>query len=359
MLKDICVYLKFSKTSNKNISKVSSDVYEIFEKCKTQLNIKTNINFVVQEQIKTPSLYGILSPRILVTNDVVSLSKDELECIFIHELNHYKSKHQYIYMILLLLKRIYWFNPIIYFADKIIKQDLEYMIDEQVLDIFKNEKTYFKTIVKVLAMSSGLVCSIPNICGGKVEVERRIKQMKHKKVNTLFSRIVVCAIIVTLSMITISLASEKTYTNDDLFSGELILENDETQGKTEVVKPLANAIVTAAFGEHVNPITGQKIVHTGIDVTSNETDEIVSIADGKVIFVGYDVQRGNNIKIKHQDGSVSAYSHGKEILVKEGDEVYAGEKIMIMGATGMATGEHLHFELINSAGEYVDVNQIF
>lgn len=171
--------------------------------------------------------------------------------------------------------------------------------------------------------------SVPNICGGKVEVERRIKQMKNKKVNTSFSIMIVCIIIVTLSMITISLASEKTYTNDDLFSEELILENDDTPGKTKVVKPLAGAIVTATFGERVNPITGQKIVHTGIDVTSDETDEIVSIADGKVIFVGYDNERGKNIKIKHLDGSVSAYLHGKEILVKEGDEVYAGEKIMI------------------------------
>ncbi len=355
--KDIFVYSKLLKSNKENVSKTSSDVNEIFEKCKMRLNLQNNISLVVQDKIKTPSLCGVLKPKILITNEVTTFSANELECIFIHELNHYKAKHHYIYLVLLVLKRMYWFNPIIYFADKVIKQDLEYMVDEQVLDVLKNEKMYFKTIVKILALNSGLPYSLPNICGGKIDLERRIKQVKNKKIDTSFSIVIICIVILTLSMITISLASEKTYTNENIFSGELEIK-EETE-KIEIVKPLANAIVTAEFGERTNPITGQKIVHTGIDVTSQENDEIFAIADGKVTFVGYDAEKGNNIKIEHADGSISTYSHGKEILAKEGAEVRAGEKIMIMGSTGLATGKHLHFEIINPNGEYVDVNQIF
>lgn len=355
--KDIFAYSKLLKSNKENVLKTSSNVNEIFEKCKMRLNLQGNISFIVQEKIKTPSLCGILKPKILITSEVTTFSENELECIFVHELNHYKAKHHYIYLVLLMLKRVYWFNPIIYFADKVIKQDLEYMVDEQALDVLKNEKMYFKTIVKILALNSGLPYSLPNICGGKIDLERRIKQVKNIKNDTSFSILIICIVILTLSMITISFASEKTYTNENVFGEELEIKEEAEIRK--IVKPLANAIVTAEFGERTNPVTGQKMVHTGIDVTSNESDEIFSIADGKVTFVGYDVEKGNNIKIEHADGSISTYSHGKEILVKEGDEVKAGEKIMIMGATGFATGKHLHFEIINSDGEYVDVNQIF
>lgn len=364
ILKDVIVYSKLQKSNDEKVLKIQDTVYEIFEKCKMRLDLQSDINLIVQDKIKTPSLYGILKPKILITSDVLALSKSELECIFIHELNHYKAKHHYIYLVLLLLKRIYWFNPVIYFADKIIKQDLEYMVDEQVLSLLNDKKMYFKTIIKILAINSGLSCSIPNICNGKIEVERRIKQMKNKKIDTSFSIVLICIIILSLSMLTISLASEKVYTNEDNqnlsdFSGEIISEENDVQTKAQIVKPLAGAIITSTFGERVNPITGEKIVHTGVDVTSQESDEIVSILDGKVILATYNSGRGNHIKIEHADGTVSTYSHGKELLVKEGDEVKAGEKIMIMGATGLATGKHLHFEIINSDGEYVDVNQIF
>lgn len=357
IVKDIFVYSKLLKYNKEDVSKTSSNINEIFEKCKMRLNLQNSISFVVQDKIKAPSLCGILKPKILITSEVATFPANELECIFIHELNHYKAKHHYIYLILLMLKRVYWFNPIIYFADKVIKQDLEYMVDEQVLDVLKNEKMYFKTIVKILALNNGLLYSLPNICDGKIDYERRIKQVKNIKKDTSFSILIICIVIFTLSMITISLASEKTYTNENIFSEELEIK-EETETK-KIVKPLANAIVTAEFGERINPVTSQKIVHTGIDVTSKENDEILSIADGKVTFAGYDAEKGNNIKIEHSDGSISTYSHGEKILVKEGAIVKAGEKIMIMGSTGLATGKHLHFEIINPDGEYVNVNQIF
>ena len=95
------------------------------------------------------------------------------------------------------------------------------------------------------------------------------------------------------------------------------------------------------------------------DANTNVTDEIVATADGKVIFADYNGTRGNTVKIEHANGNTSVYSHGSKILVKDGDSVKAGDVIMTVGSTGMATGPHLHFEIINAQGEYVDVNQMF
>ena len=84
----------------------------------------------------------------------------------------------------------------------------------------------------------------------------------------------------------------------------------------------------------------------------------MAVMDGTVTFSEYVSNTGLTVKIEHKDGSTSVYAHGSEILVDVGDEVKAGDKIMLVGSTGMATGPHLHFEMINKDGEYIDVNQL-
>ena len=284
---------------------------EVFEDCKKELEIKKDIKLILQDKIKTPSLCGIFRTKILITKEVLDLDRQELKYIFIHELNHYKSNHHIIYIILNLIKRVYWFNPFIHYAIKILKEDLEYATDEKVLENLHNRKEYSKTILKILAINNGISYPVPNICGKKEELERRFEKMKNKKLDNKFGALIIAFAVFSMSLITISLASER-YNNLDVE-----------------------------------------------DANTNVTDEIVATADGKVIFADYNGTRGNTVKIEHADGNTSVYSHGSKILVKDGDSVKAGDVIMTVGSTGMATGPHLHFEIINAQGEYVDVNQMF
>ena len=284
---------------------------EVFEDCKKELEIKKDIKLILQDKIKTPSLCGIFRTKILITKEVLDLDRQELKYIFIHELNHYKSNHHIIYIILNLIKRVYWFNPFIHYAIKILKEDLEYATDEKVLENLHNRKEYSKTILKILAINNGISYPVPNICGKKEELGRRFEKMKNKKVDNKFGALIIAFAVFSMSLITISLASEK-YNNLDVE-----------------------------------------------DANTNVTDEIVATADGKVIFADYNGTRGNTVKIEHANGNTSVYSHGSKILVKDGDSVKAGDVIMTVGSTGMATGPHLHFEIINAQGEYVDVNQMF
>ena len=284
---------------------------EVFEDCKKELEIKKDIKLILQDKIKTPSLCGIFRTKILITKEVLDLDRQELKYIFIHELNHYKSNHHIIYIILNLIKRVYWFNPFIHYAIKILKEDLEYATDEKVLENLHNRKEYSKTILKILAINNGISYPVPNICGKKEELERRFEKMKNKKVDNKFGALIIAFAVFSMSLITISLASER-YNNLDVE-----------------------------------------------DANTNVTDEIVATADGKVIFADYNGTRGNTVKIEHANGNTSVYSHGSKILVKDGDSVKAGDVIMTVGSTGMATGPHLHFEIINAQGEYVDVNQMF
>lgn len=86
--------------------------------------------------------------------------------------------------------------------------------------------------------------------------------------------------------------------------------------------------------------------HNGWDIGNQEGTRIVSVADGVVAFVDYDVDYGNYIRINHPHlGLDSFYAHLSASNVRVGDRVAKGQFIAIMGATGNATGPHLHFEL--------------
>ena len=348
--KDMIVYNTFLKVSVKNYD--LRDVNNILQECKEKLGIKKNIEIVLQDKVKTPSLYGIFNTKILLTSDVLRLSTDEKTAIILHELNHYIKKHHIIYVFLKFIERLHWFNPVIYIGIRKIKQDLEIITDRRVLDSGVEVKGYYKTIVKVAGLNAGYNSFVPNICGDKSELERRISTMKQEKINSKYGIILFSITIILMSLVTISLASEKVENNDM----EII---NEKRNNVEFARPLENIKVSMSFGKRIHPLTKEELYHTGVDLVAQQGTPVMAVADGTVIYANFDKEYGNLIKIEHKDNSISTYAHGSEILVKEGQKVIKGQTIMKVGSTGMATGPHLHFEIINSKGEYVDINNMF
>lgn len=102
---------------------------------------------------------------------------------------------------------------------------------------------------------------------------------------------------------------------------------------------------SSGFGYRLHPIKGEVRFHYGTDFAAWSGEDIVSFAAGTVIFAGQSDSYGNYIKIDHGDGWESLYAHCSKLLVDSGDEVEAGQKIALVGETGLATGPHLHFEL--------------
>ena len=86
-------------------------------------------------------------------------------------------------------------------------------------------------------------------------------------------------------------------------------------------------------------------LHSGIDIPAAQGAVIMAAADGTVIETGFDTAKGNYLVLDHGDGLTTMYAHCRNVDVKEGDTVKAGEMIAAVGATGMATGPHLHFEV--------------
>ena len=102
---------------------------------------------------------------------------------------------------------------------------------------------------------------------------------------------------------------------------------------------------SSGFGYRLHPILQTVRFHFGTDVAADAGETIRAFADGTVVFAGYDDSYGWNLKIAHGDGWVSHYCHCSRLLVSERDPVAMGDAVALVGATGLATGPHLHFEL--------------
>ena len=103
--------------------------------------------------------------------------------------------------------------------------------------------------------------------------------------------------------------------------------------------------VTSPFGYRLDPFTGAQSLHEGIDLEGARDTPILATAAGVVAFVGVHTDYGNMIDLDHGSGLVTRYAHLDRALVRVGDHVALHQEIALMGATGRATGVHLHYEI--------------
>jgi murein DD-endopeptidase MepM/ murein hydrolase activator NlpD len=142
------------------------------------------------------------------------------------------------------------------------------------------------------------------------------------------------------------LSQEVEERSDQLTVLEALLVNSSANKKfLPTLSPIEEGWFSSNFGWRIDPFTGQKSFHEGIDFPSETGTPIVAAASGKVIFAEVHPQYGKMIEIDHGNGLVTRYAHASALLVKEGDLVVRGQQLARVGTTGRSTGPHLHFEV--------------
>ena len=121
------------------------------------------------------------------------------------------------------------------------------------------------------------------------------------------------------------------------------------------VIPTTNYDITATFNQPGGSWSSGR--HTGLDFAAPGGTPVYAAGDGTVTKAGWEGAYGNSVTIKHENGTRTTYSHLNSIEVQPGDKVEAGQLIGTVGSTGNSTGPHLHFEVINKNGEFVDPAQ--
>lgn len=105
--------------------------------------------------------------------------------------------------------------------------------------------------------------------------------------------------------------------------------------------------ITGAFGDgrsyNGGPVSSR---HSGTDFAADDGSPVMAAAPGRVAFAGYLATRGISVIVDHGAGVFTGYHHMSRIDVVEGQEVAVGQTVGGVGATGLSTGPHLHWELI-------------
>jgi murein DD-endopeptidase MepM/ murein hydrolase activator NlpD len=109
--------------------------------------------------------------------------------------------------------------------------------------------------------------------------------------------------------------------------------------------PLVNYRLSSAYGQRVNPVTGRRGMHKGIDLAAPEGEAVFAARAGTVQDQGEDPVFGKYIILSHESDWVSLYGHLSKIETVLNQEVQSASLIGRVGSTGQSTGPHLHFEL--------------
>ena len=125
----------------------------------------------------------------------------------------------------------------------------------------------------------------------------------------------------------------------------LLLQSSASRRFMPSLPPILDGWFSSNFGYRIDPFTGQRSFHEGIDFPAESGTPILAAASGKVVYAEVHPEYGRMVEIDHGNGLVSRYAHASQLAVKEGDLVVAGQRVATVGSTGRSTGPHLHFEV--------------
>ena len=104
--------------------------------------------------------------------------------------------------------------------------------------------------------------------------------------------------------------------------------------------------IRSRYGYRRDPFTDERTFHEGIDISTRYGEPVQATAGGRVVEAGRNGNLGKMIEIDHGFGRRTRYAHLSEYATRVGDDVERGEVIGYSGATGRATGSHVHYEVL-------------
>ena len=127
-------------------------------------------------------------------------------------------------------------------------------------------------------------------------------------------------------------------------------ENGKSVKKALMKTPINGARLSSSFGMRKHPILGYNKMHRGTDFAAPEGTPIMASGDGVITKAGWCGGGGNCVKIKHNKTYQTVYAHMKNFsnLAIPGNRIKQGQIIGYVGSTGMSTGPHLHYEVIEN-----------
>lgn len=319
IISNIKMHIKTTKT----LKYIDYRLKNILTICKMKLKINKRIEIRIQDFNKSPCIYGIISPKILIPEEFITKDDKTLENIFMHELSHYKRRDMLTNYILLLTLTIHWFNPIVHYFFKRIRQDMELATDETALSKMNKaeKKQYGMTLISLLASYQNERIVVKSLCmaDDNKNMERRIKMIslstkfkKYKKIITLLVLITLICAILPFTIKPVSFAKADNNLDKDMIFDELNLENDETNPYPEENYPSINS----SIDDYISSNISNNYTNALPENTFNRTAVSESLIYGAwVPFKA--VSNGEEVSLRYIYGSSFADYGGTLFLSKD------------------------------------------
>ncbi|RII32979.1 peptidase M56 [Clostridium chromiireducens] len=322
----ISAHKKFKQIVGASIKDVDNTHKEILYNCMNIMNIKTVVELLYCPKINSPSLCGLIKPKILIPINIVeNIDAEDFKYIIMHELTHLKKKDLLINWIITLLSIIYWFNPIVLYCLNKMRKDCEFSCDNHVISYLKEGENiqYGNVLIKVLELCgcSNRLIYTTSLVMNNSEIKRRIFMIsRYKKIN--FKGILLGTIIVVfISSIGIEINTSKPsianattlQTTAPLATFNNIVNNASNETTTTTIKKLPT--------DYTNPITpfSSDIViynsHADEDYPSgiNVTD-VGALINTKLVNEGL---KSNFIKCTVPEKYADSYQNSRNLITAD------------------------------------------
>lgn len=127
----------------------------------------------------------------------------------------------------------------------------------------------------------------------------------------------------------------------------------QSKRRAFLASPMEFSRITSGFAMRLHPILKTWRQHNGVDYGAPTGTPVRSVGDGVVEVAGWQNGFGNVVQVRHSGDRSTVYAHLSKVDVKKGQRIEQGQRIGAVGATGWATGPHLHFEF-RVGGRHVD-----
>ena len=222
-------------------------VLKLVETCKKDLGINAGIDVSIQSWLTTPALCASLKPKLLLPKSMLDkMGRQQIEFGIRHELTHYRRKDHLTHLLLVFLRCVYWFNPIVWLAARQIKTDMETACDASVTSSLgnKDRTRYIRTMIDLSGDMDAQYILGMGLGNERRSMEKRVKGIFMKKKTKPSVRMVAILLACVMAMVCFTTACQPTPESEAVVGkgdGALMDKINETNLSTP--DSSANAII--------------------------------------------------------------------------------------------------------------------
>ena len=349
----------------------------VSRKWRSLFRIRRDVRIVTSDRIVSPFTIGTHHPIIVLPNILLkSCRRKHIEPIIAHEMAHIRRHDDLWIKLQNLIQIVYFFHPLVWLTSRRIHLERECICDSMVLSAGEiSRELYGSGLLTALKCSLGepdRIGLVPEFGSRLHSWKIRIQNLKGDHVmkkhrSMLIGIVIICLGFIVLPMgknnITLSVnASEFTsIPEESIVESNPGIPNVPNTQRTSIrlSEPMNTGKITFRFGRGIHPFKKTEYMHNGIDIAAPKGTSVFAAADGTVLSAGMKDSYGNLIVIQHDENFQTKYAHLDSIIVAHGHEVHEGDRIGLVGNTGVSSGPHLHFELLKNENhvnpeDYID-----